>query len=261
MLQVPVGACEVLKRRSPRHVMQQKTQETPPPFGGLHTVHAINKQQTWHPCAECPLLFLLFPCGNAWKVMVKRVESQAQWCRWIEMLPCYFVKCKPCTQSSVKVPVKYGRNISALLKQDGLMPFQVHSKPNDIGVLLVQIKAIQTVASLRSWHIPTVLVDLDLIPHAWLSGRSIIKCSSVHRANVHLCTVLALIDVLVKIFHNRDEGANLHVDVVIEEQGQVRVVGHHPTVVKGKPTPVATIAKQQLLCERCHRSINASMAT
>jgi hypothetical protein len=49
--------------------------------------------------------------------------------------------------------------------------------------------------------------------------------------------------------------------VVIEEQGQVRVVGHHPTVVKGKPTPVATIAKQQLLCERCHRSINASMAT
>jgi hypothetical protein len=74
--------------------------------------------------------------------MVKRVESQAQWCRWIEMLPCCFVKCKPCNQSCVRVPVKYNRNISALLKQDGLTPFQVHSKPNDIGVLLVQIKAI-----------------------------------------------------------------------------------------------------------------------
>jgi hypothetical protein len=31
--------------------------------------------------------------------------------------------------------------------------------------------------------------------------------------------------------------------VTIEEQGQVRVVGHHPMVVKGKPTPAATVAK------------------
>jgi hypothetical protein len=48
--------------------------------------------------------------------------------------------------------------------------------------------------------------------------------------------------------------------VAVEEHGHVRVVGHHPTVVKGKPTPVATAAKQQLLCERCHRSISTSMA-
>jgi len=73
--------------------------------------------------------------------MVKCVESQVQWCRWIEMLPCCFVKYKPCSQSCVRVLVKYGCSISALLKQDGLTPFQVHSKPNDIGVLLVQIKA------------------------------------------------------------------------------------------------------------------------
>jgi hypothetical protein len=161
----------------------------------------------------------------------------------------------------VRVPVKYGRNISALLKQDGLTPFQVHNKPNDIRVLLVQIKAIQTVAGLRSRHIPTVLVDLDLIPHAWLSGRSAIRCSNVHRANVHLCTVVALVDVLVEVFDSRDGGVDLHVDVAIEEQGQVRVVGHHPMVVKGKPTPAAAIAKQQLLRERCHRSISTSMAT
>jgi hypothetical protein len=90
----------------------------------------------------------------------------------------------------------------------------VHSKPNDIGVLLVQIKAIQTVVGFRSRHIPTVLVDLDLIPHAWLSGRS-----SVHRANVHLCTIMALIEVLVEVFNNRDGGADLHVDVAVEEQG------------------------------------------
>jgi hypothetical protein len=48
--------------------------------------------------------------------------------------------------------------------------------------------------------------------------------------------------------------------VAVEEQGHVWVVGHHPTVVKGKPTPAATAAKQQLLRERCHRSISASMA-
>ncbi len=177
------------------------------------------------------------------------------------LLPCCFVKCKPCSQSCVKVPVKYGRNINALLKQDGLTPFQVHSKPNDIGVLLVQIKAIHMVAGLRSRHILVVLVDLDLIPHAWLSGRSSIRCSNVHQANVHLCTVVALIDVLVEVFDSRDGGADLHVDVAVEEQGRVRVVGHHPTVVKGKPTPAAATAKHRLLRERCHKSISASMAT
>jgi hypothetical protein len=71
---------------------------------------------------------------------------------------------------------------------------------------------------------------------------------------------VALINVLVEVFDSRDGGADLHVDVAIEEQGHVRVVGHHPTVVKGKPTPVTIVAKQQLLRERCHRLINASMA-
>jgi hypothetical protein len=117
----------------------------------------------------------------------------------------------------VRVPVKYGRNISALLKQDGLTTFQVYSKPNDIGVLLVQIKAIQTVASLKSRHIPTILVDLDLIPHEWLSRRNAIKCNNVHPANVHLCMVVALVDVLVEVFDSRDGGADLHVDVAMEE--------------------------------------------
>ncbi len=72
---------------------------------------------------------------------------------------------------------------------------------------------------LRSRHIPTVLVDLDLIPHAWLSGRSTIRCNNVHQANVHLCMVVALIDVLVEVFNSRDGGADLHVDVAVEEQG------------------------------------------
>jgi len=154
----------------------------------------------------------------------------------------------------VRVLVKYDRSINALLKQDGLTPFQVHSKSNDIGVLLVQIKAIQMVAGFRSRHIPTVLVDLDFIPHVWLSGRSAIRCS-----NVHLCTIMALVDVLVEVFDNCDGGADLHIDVAVEEQGQVRVVGHHPMVIKGKPTLAAAKAKQQLLRERCHRSISASM--
>ncbi len=80
----------------------------------------------------------------------------------------------------MRVPIKYGRNISALLKQDGLTPLQVHSKLNDIGVLLMQIKAIQTMAGLKSRHILAILLDLDLILHAWLSGRSAIKCNNVH---------------------------------------------------------------------------------
>ncbi len=71
---------------------------------------------------------------------------------------------------------------------------------------------------------------------------------------------MALVDVLVEVFDNRDGGADLHVDVAVEEQGQVQVVGHHPTVIKGKPTPVAVAAKQQLLREWCHRLISASMA-
>jgi hypothetical protein len=95
----------------------------------------------------------------------------------------------------------------------------MHNKPNDIRVLLVQIKAIQTMAGLRSEHIPAVLVDFDLIPHAWLNERSAIRCSNVHRANVHLCMVVALVDVLVEVFDNRDGGVDLHIDVAVEEQG------------------------------------------
>ncbi len=71
---------------------------------------------------------------------------------------------------------------------------------------------------------------------------------------------MALVDVLVEVFDSRDGGADLHIDVAVEEQGHVRVVGHHPAVVKGKPTLATAIAKQQLLRERCHRSKNASMA-
>jgi len=53
----------------------------------------------------------------------------------------------------------------------------------------------------------------------WLSGRSAIRCNSVHRTNIHLCTVVALVDIFVEVFDNRDKGANLHVDVAVEEQG------------------------------------------
>jgi len=54
---------------------------------------------------------------------------------------------------------------------------------------------------------------------------------------------VALVGILVEVFDSRDKGADLHVDVAVEEQGQVRVVGHHPVVVKGKPTPTTATAK------------------
>ncbi len=63
------------------------------------------------------------------------------------------------------------------------------------------------------------MVDLDLILHAWLSEHSAIRCSSVHRANVYLCTVMAFVNVLVEVFDSRDGGADLHIDVAVEEQG------------------------------------------
>ncbi len=53
----------------------------------------------------------------------------------------------------------------------------------------------------------------------WLSGRSAIRCNSVHRTNIHLCTVVALVDIFVEVFDSRDKGANFHVDVAVEEQG------------------------------------------
>jgi hypothetical protein len=34
---------------------------------------------------------------------------------------------------------------------------------------------------------------------------------------MHLCTVVALVEVLVEVFDSYDEGANLHVDVAVEE--------------------------------------------
>jgi hypothetical protein len=55
---------------------------------------------------------------------------------------------------------------------------------------------------------------------------------------------MALVDVLVKVFGSRDRGVDLHVDVAVEKQGQLRVVGHHPRVVKGKPTLATVVAKQ-----------------
>jgi hypothetical protein len=55
---------------------------------------------------------------------------------------------------------------------------------------------------------------------------------------------VALVNVLVEVFDSRDGGADLHVDVAVEKQRQVWVVGHHPIVVKGKPTSVAAAAKK-----------------
>ncbi len=55
--------------------------------------------------------------------------------------------------------------------------------------------------------------------------------------------VVALVDIFVEVLDSRDRGADLRVDVAIEEQGQVWVVRHHPAIVKNKPTPVAAAAK------------------
>jgi hypothetical protein len=54
---------------------------------------------------------------------------------------------------------------------------------------------------------------------------------------------VALVNVFVEVFDSYDGSVDLHVDVAVEEQGQVWVRRHHPAVIKGKTTPAAIGAK------------------
>jgi hypothetical protein len=45
---------------------------------------------------------------------------------------------------------------------------------------------------------------------------------------------VTLVNILVKVFHNRDGAADLNIDVALVPHGQVGVVQDDPTVVKNK---------------------------
>jgi hypothetical protein len=46
--------------------------------------------------------------------------------------------------------------------------------------------------------------------------------------------VVTLVNILVKVFHNRDGVADLNIDVALVPHGQVGVVWYDPMVVKDK---------------------------
>ncbi len=46
--------------------------------------------------------------------------------------------------------------------------------------------------------------------------------------------VVTLVNILVKVFHNRDGAADLNIDVALVPHGQVGVIRDDPTVVKDK---------------------------
>jgi hypothetical protein len=45
---------------------------------------------------------------------------------------------------------------------------------------------------------------------------------------------MTLVNILVKVFHNRDGSADLNIDVALVPHGQVGVVRDDPTVIKNK---------------------------
>jgi hypothetical protein len=45
---------------------------------------------------------------------------------------------------------------------------------------------------------------------------------------------MTLVNILVKVFHNRDGAADLNIDVALVPHGQVGVVRDDPTVIKNK---------------------------
>jgi hypothetical protein len=119
----------------------------------------------------------------------------------------------------------------------------MNSQTVNIKVHAMQVKGKKPMASFASTNIPPIEVILDFIP----GGRHIVSigptCSHLRRYSrqspnfrLHHCqsTIVTLINILVKLFHNYDGAANLNIDVALVSHGQVGVVQDDPTVVKNK---------------------------
>jgi hypothetical protein len=62
---------------------------------------------------------------------------------------------------------------------------------------------------------------------------------------------VTLVNILVKVFHNRDGAADLNIDVALIPHGQVGVVRDDPTVVKPLLMPEEAIYKEELYFQMC----------
>jgi len=128
------------------------------------------------------------------------------------------------------------------------------SQAVNIGVHVVQVEGKKPMASFAGTNIPPIEVILDFIP----GGRHIVPidptCSRPRhysRQNpsfwLHHCqnTVMTLVNILVKVFHNRDGDVDFNIDVALLPHGQVEVVRDDPTVVKDKARAARGRGQQQ----------------
>ncbi len=130
----------------------------------------------------------------------------------------------------------------------------MNSQVVNIGVHVMQVKGKKPMASFASTNISPIKVILDFIP----GGRHIIPigptCSRLRRCSrqspnfrLHHCqsTVVTLINILVKVFHNRDGVVDLNIDVALVPHGQAGVIRDDPTVVKDKARAARGRGQQQ----------------
>jgi hypothetical protein len=113
----------------------------------------------------------------------------------------------------------------------------MNSQAVNIGVHAVQVKGKKPMASFAGTDIPPIEVILDFIP----GSRHIVPIDptcSRQSPNfwLHHCqsTVVTLVNILVKVFHNCDGAADLNIDVALVPHGGVGVARDDPTVVKNK---------------------------
>ncbi len=130
----------------------------------------------------------------------------------------------------------------------------MNSQAINIRVHVVQVKGKKPMASFAGTDILPIEVILDFIP----GGRHIVpigptcsrlRCYSRQSPNFRLhhyqSTVVTLVNILVKVFHNHDGAADLNIDVALVPHGQVGVVRDDPTVVKNKARAARGRGQQQ----------------
>jgi len=130
----------------------------------------------------------------------------------------------------------------------------MNSQAVNIGVHAVQVKGKKPIASFAGIDIPPIKVILDFIP----GGKHIVPigptCSRLRRYSwqspsfqLHHCqsTVVTLVNILVKVFHNRDGVADFNIAVALVLHGQVGVVWDDLMVVKDKARTTRGRGQQQ----------------
>jgi hypothetical protein len=194
------------------------------------------------PFLEVPRLFGFAPhsdfeiirvqCGQRnkqWRCKVVVVASHSGYSRVFRF--GLSVEVTPPSQSGGIVAHHGFPNRGPFKKLSGMFIRQMNSQVVNIGVHVVQVK--KSMASFAGTDIPPIEVILDFIPN----GRHIVPigptCSRLRRysrqspsfqLHHYQRTIVTLVNILVKVFHNCDGVADLNIDVAPVPHGQVGVV-------------------------------------